>query len=205
MAWLAAPLVVVVLAAGCASQPAPTIEPSSMPTPTPVAPSQSAPVASPGTSGSASTSGLSVMLDESLLAILPATVDGATVGPEAQSFTDAITDPAFVANVQAAVFAIVVDGGDLASGVVADLRAGVYSDAFFRDWRDTYNTGACAQAGGVVGNAEAELGGRTVYIASCAGGLRVYHAYLEGRNVIVSLFSTGDRRFGELLMSGLRP
>ncbi len=205
MPWLAAPLAVVVLATGCASQPAPTIEPGSMASPTPAAPSQSAPGASPGASGSASASGLSVMLDESLLAILPPTVDGATVGPEAQSFTDAIADPAFVANVQAAVFAIVVDGGDLASGVVAHLRAGVYSDAFFRDWRDTYNTGACAQAGGVVGNAEAELGGRTVYIASCAGGLHVYHAYLEGRNVVVSLFSLGDHRFGELLMSGLRP
>ena len=75
----------------------------------------------------------------------------------------------------------------------------------FRDWRDTYNEGACGQAGGVAGNAQADLGGRTVYIATCAGGLRVYHAYLPERGVIVSLLSVGERRFGEQLMGGLRP
>jgi hypothetical protein len=57
----------------------------------------------------------------------------------------------------------------------------------------------------VLGNAEAQLGGRTTYITSCAGGLLVYHAYLEGQGVVVSLFSLGDRRFGEQIMKGLRP
>lgn len=119
--------------------------------------------------------------------------------------TDALSDPDFAANVQAAVFATVVAADDLASGVVARLRPGVYSDGFFRDWRDTYDKGACGQAGGVVGNAEAQLGGRTVFITSCAGGLLVYHAYVAERDVVVSLFSVGARRFGEQLMEGLRP
>ena len=57
----------------------------------------------------------------------------------------------------------------------------------------------------MVGNAEAELGGRTVYIASCAGGLLVYHAWLDQSGVLVSMFSLGERRFGEQLMSGLQP
>ena len=101
------------------------------------------------------------------------------------------TDPDFARNVEAAVFAIVPGTDDLASGVVAKLRPGAYSDEMFRDWRDSYNEGACDQAGGVGGNAEAELGGRTVYIASCNGGMLVYHAYLPARGVIVSLFSLG--------------
>ncbi len=49
------------------------------------------------------------------------------------------------------------------------------------------------------------MGGRTVYVTSCAGGLLVYHAYLPDRGVVISLFSLGDRRFGEQLMSDLRP
>ena len=145
------------------------------------------------------------IIDASLLAILPATVDGVPVQAETAGVADALADPAFVANVQAAAFATVVDANDLASGVVARLRTGVYSDAFFRDWRDTYNQGACNQAGGVVGTVEAQLGGRTVYVTSCAGGLRIYHAYLASRDVVVSLISVGERSFGELLMEGLRP
>jgi hypothetical protein len=143
--------------------------------------------------------------DLSLLSILPAKLGAIPVTNEPGSYADALTDPAFVASVAAAAFPIVVDGSDLASGVVARLRTGVYSDAFFRDWRDTYDKGACAQAGGVSGTALAQLGGRSVYITSCAGGLRVYHAYLDARDVLVSIFSVGLRRFGEQLMVGLRP
>jgi hypothetical protein len=115
---------------------------------------------------------------------------------ETEAFAGAAADPAFAENVEAAAFAVVVDADDLASAVVARLRPGVFSDAFFRDWRDSYNEGACAQAGGVAGNAEAELGGRTTYITTCAGGLVAYHAYVEELGVIVSLVSVGDRRSG---------
>jgi len=146
-----------------------------------------------------------VRLDESLLAVLPADVDGAAVSPEPDSFASAASDPDFARNVESAAFAVVSDGSDLASGVVAKLRPGRYSDAFFRDWRDSYNQGACAQAGGLSGNAEAQLGGRTVYVATCAGGMRVYHAWLPEREAVVSLFSIGGRAFGEQLMAGLRP
>ncbi|MEO5965691.1 MAG: hypothetical protein ABIR11_09525 [Candidatus Limnocylindrales bacterium] len=143
--------------------------------------------------------------DDLLLAILPPDIDGVPVTVEEASFAEAVKDPAFAANVASAAFAIVVSGEDLTSGVVAKLEPGVYGDGFFRDWRDSYDEGACAQAGGVAGNAQAELDGRTVYIASCGGGLRVYHAYVKERGIIVSLFSVGERRFGEQLMSDLRP
>lgn len=194
---LALVVTVALAVAGCGSPPAQTSTLLSAPS---VAPPVT-PTPAPTPRGSV----LPVVLDPSLLSILPATVGGARVEAEPQSFTDALADPSFVANVQAAVFAVVVSGTNLSSGVVARLRSGVFSDAFFRDWRDTYNAGACEPAGGVTGNAEVQLGGRTVYIASCSGGLNVYHAYLTDRGVLVSLFSLGDQRFGEQLMTGLRP
>ena len=143
--------------------------------------------------------------DPSLIAVLPAAVAGQPVVLESQAFADAIADPAFAANVEAAAFGVVVAGNDLSSAMVARPVSGVWSEAWFRDWRDSYDEGACGQSGGVAGTAEAELGGRTVYIGTCAGGLRTYHAWLEGRGLLVSAFSVGEERYGERLMAGLRP
>ncbi len=145
------------------------------------------------------------MEDPALIAVLPADLDGNQVMLESQAFSEAMADSGFAMNIEAAAFGVVVAGNDLASAVVAKPVDGVFSDAWFRDWRDSYNQGACAQAGGIVGNAEAELGGRTVYIGTCSGGLRTYHAWLEDRGLLVSAFSTGEGRFGERLMAGLRP
>jgi hypothetical protein len=143
--------------------------------------------------------------DDSLLAILPPDIDGNAVGVEAQSFDEAMTDPAFAEHVARAAFAVVTSPNDLASGVVAELRPDTLDDAFFTDWRESYNEGACSQAGGVATNAETQLGGRTVWITTCAGGLTVYHAAIPERNVVVSLFSLGEGRYGERLMRDLRP
>lgn len=207
--WAAVILVLGVTGCGGQAGPGPL---STAPVPSPVASPVPSPAPSPVAGASPSVpaalaSGAAVALDGTLLGILPADIDGIPVQPEPAAFADAASDPAFVANVEAAAFATVVDAAtdDLASGVVARLRPGIFSDGFFRDWRDTYNRGACAQSGGVVGNAEAPLGGRTTYITTCAGGLRVYHAYLEPQDVVVSLISVGDGRFGERLMDGLRP
>jgi hypothetical protein len=149
--------------------------------------------------------GVAVVMDPALLQVLPATIGAARVEMEPESFGEAVQDPSFAANVDAAAFAIVTDGEDLASGVVAHLRPDVYSEALFRDWRDSYDEGACGQAGGVAARAQITLGDRPAYVTTCAGGLRVYHAYVPEREVIVSLFSLGERRFGEQLVAGLRP
>lgn len=203
---LAVLLLVPLAAAACGGPSVPTPD---LPSTAPATTGIPAP-ASPSSAGSTASSAVAspaggVVLDESLLAVLPPAIDGIAVASEPDAFARAAADPDFARNVGSAAFAVVVDGSDLASGVVAELEPGRYSDALFRDWRNSYNEGACAQAGGVAGNAEAEMGGRTVYIASCAGGLRVYHAWLPERGVIVSLFSLGDRRFGERLMGDLRP
>ena len=179
----------------------PTAQASASPT---GAPMSAPPTASP-TVESLLPSGPGAVEEPSLLGVLPADVGGVPVTLEHQAFLDAMTDRAFATNVRRAAFGVAVDGTDLVSGVVAELAPGRFTEAFFRDWRDTYNEGACAQAGGVVGNAEAEIDGRTVYIATCAGGLRTYHAWIPERGAIVSAFALGERRLGESLMEGLTP
>ena len=192
--------------------PIPPATPSSVPataSPTVAPPSASAANASAAPSGSASASAPpgpgSAVRDDSLLSILPPDVENAPVTVEDASFDEAMRDPAFAEHVARAAFAVVTTPTDLASGVVAQLRPGLLDESFLADWRETYNEGACAQAGGVATNAETDLGARTVYIATCGGGLTVYHAAIPERDIIVSLFSIGEGRFGEQLMRDLRP
>jgi hypothetical protein len=200
-------LAIGLLAAGCADAgPTPV---ATLTTARPAAASTVAPPSSatPGLTASSSASGVTggAVEDASLLDVLPASVGGVDITLEHQAFLDAVADPAFARNVRRAAFGVAVSGSDLVSGVVAELGPGAFSDAFFRDWRDTYNQGACGQSGGVAGNAETQVGGRTVYIATCAGGLRTYHTWLPQRGAIVSAFAVGDGRLGEALMEGLRP
>jgi hypothetical protein len=147
----------------------------------------------------------SVVRDDSLLTVLVPDLDGNAVTAEEASFGEAASDPAFSEHVARAAFAVVSSPNDLASGVVAELKPGLLDDAFFTDWRETYDEGACSQAGGVATNAETKLGGRTVWITTCGGGLSVYHAEIPERNLVVSLFSLGEGRYGERLMRDLRP
>jgi hypothetical protein len=172
--------------------------PSAVPTP-------SAPSTAPESTGPDSSAAGGVVRDDSLLSILPPDVENAPVTVEEASFDEAVRDPAFAQHVAKAAFAVVTTPTDLASGVVAQLRPGRLDDAFLADWRETYNEGACSQAGGVATNAETDLGGRTVYITTCGGGLTVYHAAIPERDVIVSLLSIGEGRFGEQLIGDLRP
>ena len=203
----------VVLVAGACGMTGPTPPPATA-TETPdaiVAPTPGATSTPDGSSSagsatpSASPAADTVERDDTLLSILPPEVGGAPVTVEDASFDEAARDPAFAEHVASAAFAVATTPTDLASGVVAQLRPGLLDETFLADWRETYNEGACAQAGGVETNAETELGGRTVYITTCGGGLTVYHAAIPERDVIVSLFSIGEGRFGEQLMRDLRP
>lgn len=183
--------------------PAPSASASPVVSPGPPSGSPGPPSGSPGLPSVSPAP--AVVMDPDLLQILPATIGTAKVEIEPDAFAEAIGDASFVAAVDSAAFAVVVGGEDLASGVVAHLRPGAYSDAFFRDWRDSYDEGACGQAGGVARRAQVTLGGRPVYVTTCTEELRVYHAYVPERDVIVSLFSLGEQRFGEQLLDGLRP
>ena len=177
--------------------------PPSIDAPTPTAEASGSPADSPGSPSAIDPD--TAVRDDSLLSVLPPDVEGAPVTVEEASFDEAVRDPAFAEHVASAAFAIVTTPTDLASGVVAQLRPGLLDETFLDDWRETYNEGACSQAGGVATNAETDLGGRTVYVTTCGGGLTVYHAAIPEREVIVSLFSIGEGRFGEQLVRDLRP
>ncbi len=188
------------LLSGCGAQDA-----SLVPVPIPVTPTPAPPATSSTPQPTLPMpSGASVTLDPALMAILPTSVGGVPVNQEPESFGEAVKDPSFVASIDRAVFPIAVSGGDLASGVIAHVRPGVYSDKMFADWRSSYDDGACAQSSGVAAHAEQTLAGRTTYVTTCGGGLRVYHTHLASQGVIVSLFSTGVQDFGAQLMGGIR-
>ena len=119
-------------------------------------------------------------------------------------------DPSLAGSAQAIAVALAIRPGsstsedDLAIASVILLRPGVFSEAWFRDWRSTYDVAACDVAGGVQGEPiQTTIGGHLVYVATCAGDARTYHRFLAGRSLVVSVTAAGPSRFGELLMAGI--
>jgi len=147
-----------------------------------------------------------VQVDESLLRYLPAAVGGFAVAYSAEATQDVLGDPGLISNAIAVAYGLAVDPamGDLVVASVVRLRPGIFGDAFYRGWRTSYDKAACAQAGGVGGNAEATIAGRTVFIGTCNGGAHTYHVYLESTAVMISATSIGPKRFGEQLVGNLR-
>jgi hypothetical protein len=87
---------------------------------------------------------------------------------------------------------------DYAVASVVHLRNPAADDEWFRSYRDSYDTSACAQAGGVARHAQTPMNGRTVFIAGCAGGAFTYHVRLE-QGIVVSLTAVGPGRLGDRL------
>lgn len=208
-------LLTVVLAAGAiaacgqAPSPSPSTAASAAPTATvppsatvPPAPIESGPVESPSSSASP------VTVDPGLLEVLPAQVDGAVLEPDPTTAATIASDPLLADSAQSLAVALVAQPGssgseDLAVASVIRLLPDVFDEAFYQEWRDTYDEAACEVADGVESSTDTEIGGRTTYIGTCIGGALTYHAYLEDQGFIVSITATGPRRFGELIVAGL--
>jgi hypothetical protein len=175
-----------------------------------VATASTSDVPSSSPDGGAPPSGGAITVDPSLLAILPAEVGGAPMLPAPETATDIALDQTLAADVEAIAVGLAVSPGasassgaeDLVIANVVRLRPDVFDESFFRDWRETYDAAACEPAGGVRGNAESEIDGRQVFIGSCANGGLTYHVRY-GEDVIVSLTSLGEGRFGELVVKNL--
>jgi hypothetical protein len=184
--------------AACGSSAPPGSLPAVMSTPVPTA------AATPTPTPAASTSGVTV--DPSLLALLPPDVNGfaITESPEAETSAAQSSELSPVATAFAAGLAADPAGRNWAFGVVVALRPGVMSDGNFRAWRDSYDKGACSQAGGVVGHAESKIGTRLTYITACSGGVHTYHVWLPDRQRLVSVSAVGEQRFGEQMIAGIR-
>jgi len=145
-------------------------------------------------------------LDSSLLGILPEKINETPVTESLDEASQALSNATLSEIGSAVDAAVAVDtgNGDLVYAWVVKLRPGAFNDNVYRTWRDSYDEGACAAAGGVVGRAEATIDGRTVYVTSCVAGLRTYHVWLKDQDVLISASSLGDGHFGEVLMDNLR-
>lgn len=145
-------------------------------------------------------------LDPSLLGVLPASVGGIKVVEDPDAAAEALTNdslPSLATTLDAAV-AVDAGTGNLVYALVVRTRPNAFGDEAFRQWRDSYDQGACAAGGGVIGNAEATLGGRQTFITSCVGGMHTYHVFLKDQGIVISASAIGDGRFGELLLTNLR-
>ncbi len=213
-AALAGSLAVAALA-GCGGEPSPSPSSSSSPVPSTAPEDSPSPSPSAGTSASpaapsvsASPSSAAGAWDGALLAVLPADIDGRPLTPQPEAFAASASDPSLTRDMEAGAVSLVVDTATSGYAVifVYRLRPGVFDDGWFRAWRDSFDTGVCEQAGGVAGRSESELGGRTVHIGSCAGGVLTYHAHLASADgdLVVSSQSLGDERMGERVMSALQ-
>jgi hypothetical protein len=147
-----------------------------------------------------------IVLDASLLAYLPESVGGMAVAEDADVAATALSDPGLPRIASAVEGAVAVDTGNsnLALAWIVRLRPGVFTDGDYRQWRDSYDEGACAGGGGVVGHAEATIGGRQTYVTSCVSAMRTYHVWLKDQDILISASSIGDGRFGEKLLEGIR-
>jgi hypothetical protein len=172
-------------------------------------PSSSAePIASPEESVAACADGDSLApaaVDRSLLEVLPETIAGIAVEPSPDGEAAGLSDACLAKIADSFASGFAADPENFVFAVVAGLRPEALDDVVFRSWRDSFDEGACSQADGVLGHAETEIDGRTVYIGTCVGGLRTYHVWLEENEVLISASAVGERRLGELLVENLRP
>lgn len=150
--------------------------------------------------------GTATTIDPTLLAALPPKVDGVTLTEDPDTERQDVADPSNGSDLAGLAVAIAVDdaSGDVAVASVVRVRAGVFSDAYYDDWRSTFNEGACSQAGGVSATGKAKIGGYDAFTATCSTGLVTYHVHLAERGLIVSVWSLGQRQFGRLILEGLR-
>lgn len=213
------------LAAFACGPVSPTLRPSggppsssSAPATTPTVPSSATtptaptvPTSPAGTSTAAASPPVlpvGVTVDPGLLEVLPAEVDGVTLEPDLATAAEIAADPLLAKSAVSIAVAVAIAPGtsgadDIGIVSVIRLRADVFDDAFYLEWRETYNSGACAVADGVETEEPAEIGDRSAYVGTCLGGAHTYHTYLEEQGFIVSITATGERRFGEQILAGL--
>lgn len=207
---LAALVAALVLAAACGSSaPTPPVSPpasavASLGTPVPTAP----PVSASASAETPPSLPPGVSVDPGLLEVLPAEVDGVALTADPGTAAQVGSDPLLAESALSIVVAIAAAPGasdteDLAVASVIRLRPDVFDEAFYQEWRDTYDEAACEVADGVESQDETDLDGRLVYVGTCVGGARTYHTYLADQGFIVSITATGERRFGQLIMAAL--
>jgi hypothetical protein len=207
---LAGALVVLaaVVLAGCQASPNLEASAGSIATATPKASTATPTPAAATQSPAPSATSDAIVVDEDLLRILPEQVAGVPIEPSPETAGAMIADRELRRTASGLMVGMAIEPGasgadDLAVATIIKLRPGVFNDAFFTGWRGAYDGAACAQAGGIASHDQRTIGAHQVDVTLCTGGAQTYHVHLDG-DVIVSITAAGDRRFGELVLAGLR-
>jgi hypothetical protein len=146
-----------------------------------------------------------VAVDPGLLDILPPTIDGLAVTPAQDAAEIVVEDQSLADWIGSVAYAVVLepDTGETAIVAVVGVRDGEFGELAFRGYRDTFDPAACERAGGMAGNAQAEVGGRTTYIATCTEGVVIYHLHLTDPDRVVSVTSVGDGSLGRRVVEAI--
>jgi hypothetical protein len=184
-----------------AALPSPSAGPPAIPSSDATATASASPVAGTATPRL-------LIVDPTLLEILPERVDGVAIVAAPETAAGMTSDLELGRSASAIDVGIAVgpgdsEGDDLALASVVRLRPGIFSDLFFAGWRTAYDAAACATAGGVSNHRRQVVGGHAVEVAGCAGGVTIYHVHLAN-DLLVSITAAGHRKFGELILAGLR-
>ena len=165
--------------------------------------------ASASPTGPIGTESGAVAVDPALLDVLPAAIDTVARQPDAETAAEIAASADLAPSVDRLAVALYIGPGgdgaeDLAIASVARLRPAIYSDAWFRSWRESYDEAACEPAGGrTTGSAEVEIGGHATSIGTCQNGVHTYHVHLTDPDRVVSITAVGDGRYGERVVGGL--
>lgn len=197
-------------AVGCGGE-APSSAASTTPSTTPPSPPSAGPTSSPSPPPSLASSSPGIAVDATLLDLLPADIDGIERRADAESAAEIAATPELVSDVRAIAVAIYVGPlatdtpGDYAVATVARLQDGVFDDAWFRTWRDSFDAGVCEQAGGVeAGRSEVEIEGRTVHRSACVGGVVIHHVHLDDAGIVVSVQGSGPADLGRRVVAAVK-
>jgi len=143
--------------------------------------------------------------EPALIDLLPGAVDGRSGNQDFQTGAEMATDPGLQATVAGVALAVYADDESYAIASVSRIRPGIFGDAFYRDWRDTFDEAVCEQAGGVdVGHSEVEIDGRLAFRSACVGGVVIYHLHLDDPDTIISLQGAGPVDLGAMVLDDLR-
>lgn len=184
--------------------PAPSLPPASEAAPSPQPSITVTASLPPSAAASAASSIGAVTIDSTLAGLLPSAIAGVEV-TEAPATEDAArTSPAFAASASgfAAVQAVRTAGSDLAIASIVRLRPDADPATFYADWRPSYDEAACGPAGGVSTRETERIGGRSVDVTHCTQGVTLYHAWLGGEAVLLSVLDVGPSGLGRSLVEG---
>lgn len=215
-------LMVSMLVAACGAATTPTPLPSgsapaasAAPTDASPAPSASAvepsagAAASPGmsaASGSPAASpspSLPALVDRSLLALLPVSVDGLPVVEDIEGELEQAARLEAGRTIRGYAAAVIGDAGDNVASislVTPAFPADVAS--FARTWAQQFDTAACDANGGTALTTTSIIGRYRVDVSRCSGGAVIYHAILGGRAVL-SILELGPKELGRRVIEEL--